>query len=63
MEPHQQRVVYEKAALDENINKLEAFMLTPIYDGLPSDEQSLLYRQLRAMKGYSGILGERITAF
>lgn len=61
--PHEQRVVDEKAELDERREKLTAFYSTPIFHGLPESEQSRLLRQGVAMRAYSEVLGERIAAF
>jgi hypothetical protein len=61
--PHQQRVVAEKAELDDKRSKLTAFYSTALFHGLPESEQSRLLRQGVAMRTYSEILGERIAAF
>lgn len=61
--PHQQRVVEEKDALDEKIDKLFAFTDHPHFRLIPEDERGRLHRQLDAMRTYSLILGERIEAF
>lgn len=63
MAPHQQRVVDEKADLDEKLTKLVAFFGNPLWATLPSDEQARLSRQSEVMREYSDILGERIAAF
>jgi len=67
MQPHQQRVVDEKAELDEKLTKLRAFMpddeSNKIFMGLPQDEKVRLIRQEAVMSEYSEILGERIAAF
>jgi hypothetical protein len=63
MQPHQQRVVTEKAELDEKLGKLTAFLGTPVYSGLDYGEQGRLSFQARYMRRYSEILGERIAAF
>lgn len=63
MLPHEQRVVDEKAELDERREKLAIFYSTPIFHGLPEAEQSRLLSQGVAMRTYSEILGERIAAF
>lgn len=63
LQPHQQRVVDEKAELDEKLAKLSAFFDTPIYAGLSNAEQHRLHGQSVAMKAYSDILGQRIEAF
>lgn len=61
---HQQRVVDEKAELDDNLAKLDAFIATsPVFRGLDAAEQHRLRQQSMAMTGYSHILGERIAAF
>ena len=63
MKASQQRVVEEKEALDEKIEKLAAFMGTERFCALPEDEQLRMIRQRNVMVEYSGILGERIAAF
>lgn len=63
LQPHQQRVVEEKAALDEKIAKLAAFGRTATFAALPADEQGRLNRQHSLMEQYSAVLGERIEAF
>lgn len=60
---HQQRVLAEKAELDERREKLVAFFATPTFHGLPESEQIRMERQAVAMRAYSEILGERIAAF
>lgn len=61
--PHQQRVVAEKAELDAKIEKLTAFIDTPIFEGLFTAEQTRLQCQITVMSAYSVILGDRIEAF
>jgi len=63
MEAHQVRVVDEKAALDEKISRLTAFMGGTIFASLDDAERSRLSIQLQHMEGYSAILGQRIAAF
>lgn len=63
LQPHQQRVVEEKAELDDKIEKLTAFIAGGLFKTLPSDECSRLTRQRVAMLDYSRILGARIEAF
>ena len=63
MAPHQERVVNEKTQLDERLEKLKAFSLTPVFDNLPSDEKSRLTEQEGYMRSYSDVLGRRIAAF
>lgn len=63
LQPHQQRVVIEKAELDEKLAKLLAFHGTATFNALPPDEQDRLIRQSVWMGEYSAVLGERIAAF
>jgi hypothetical protein len=63
MQPHQQRVVDEKIALDEKLNKLKEFLVSNIFDGLTMQEQNLLQTQSGYMQSYSNILAERISLF
>lgn len=64
LQPHQQRVVDEKAELDERLQKLDAFIKgSPVFAGLASEEQLRMVRQATAMSSYSEVLGERIAAF
>ena len=63
MQPHQQRVVDEKAELSDKTDKLEAFLGGSIYVGLPPAEQSRLTRQHRIMQLYEQVLSERISSF
>jgi hypothetical protein len=63
MKPHQKRVVDEKTALDEKLNKLKEFLVSDIFDGLTMQEQELLKIQSSYMQSYSDILAERIHYF
>lgn len=64
MEPWQQRVVDEKAELDERATKLEHFIVVnSAFLALPGAEQSRMRAQLAAMEIYAYILGERIQAW
>lgn len=60
---HQQRVVAEKAELDDRLGKLQAFFQGPIFPTLPEAERALLRCQALFMTGYSAVLGDRIQAF
>lgn len=63
MQPYQQRVIDEKAELDDRLAKLQAFWDNPIFTTLPPAERERLERQSRIMQDYSAVLGERIAAF
>lgn len=61
--PHQQRVVDEKAELDDRLTKLCAFTKTMTFASLDSDERNRLDQQAATMAMYSDILADRIAAF
>ena len=61
--PYQQRVVDEKAELDDRLSKLKAFCFTAMFDELDLAEQNRLRLQEQCMASYSAVLGERIAAF
>ena len=64
LQPHQARVVEEKADLDAKIAKLADFIvLSAAYKHLGSAEKDRLHRQHTHMLAYSGVLLERIEAF
>lgn len=64
MEDYQQRVVDEKAALETKITDLAAYINTPTFNSTVAlPEQSRMKRQLRVMRQYAIVLGERIVAF
>ncbi len=61
--PHQQRVITEKAELDEKLSKLLAFFGSETYKAIPGQDQHLLQQQSVSMEHYSEILGMRIEGF
>jgi hypothetical protein len=62
--PYQQRVIDEKADLDEKIGKLRFFIdRAPLFESLPIKEQGLMRQQLIVMTQYAQILAERIQSF
>jgi len=64
IQPHQQRVINEKAELDKKAIALSEFIGTnPVFETLPQDERVRLREQCEIMWQYSEILGERIAAF
>ena len=62
-EGYQQRIITEKAELDEKLAKLDAFGRTDRFASLSDDEQGRLNRQHSLMEEYSAVLGERIANF
>jgi hypothetical protein len=64
MLPHQQRVIDEKAELDERATKLSNFISTcPVFESLDPAERERMKEQCEIMWQYSEILGKRIAAF
>lgn len=63
LQPYQQRVVDEKAELDEKIEKLAGFINGDALTDVDTDERVRMFRQLVVMRHYAKILGERIEAF
>lgn len=62
--PHQQRVVDEKAELDDKATKLSSFIGTnPMFESLDAAEQERMREQCEVMWQYSEILKARIAAF
>jgi hypothetical protein len=60
---HQQRVIGEKAQLDDKIDKLGAFIGSDWYKSLDTEERERLVVQRGAMREYAKILAKRIAAF
>lgn len=64
MKLHQQRVIDEKAGLDERAKKLSDFIgNNPMFETLDPEEQERMKVQNDLMWQYSEVLGERIAAF
>lgn len=63
MKPHQQRVVEEKAELDDKLGKLQKFIQGDVFSTIDPFEQVNLRDQSRIMAEYSRILGVRIANF
>lgn len=62
-QPHQLRVIEEKAQLVDKLEKLRAFIRGDVFDGLPQVERSLLVEQEQHMSRYVFVLAQRIEAF
>lgn len=60
---HQRRVIAEQVDLENKVNKLEAFLENPLFDGLPECEQKRLVLQLDAMKVYLSVIAMRVKDF
>jgi len=64
MEDWQQRVVDEKAELDEKLSKLQEFIeFSPSFSTLETRDARLLMQQEYIMRNYSDILAKRIERF
>ena len=64
MQPHQQRVLEERAELQDRIEKLGRFItIDPTFGTLPQRERDLLATQLVVMRQYFDILTERMKGF
>lgn len=68
MEYWQENLIEEKRLLDDKIERLVRFIDEPdnkmsAFNALPLAERYRLQAELRAMKVYTEILGERIDAF
>ena len=63
MEDWQQRVVDEYRALDEKVEKLEAFLESEAFDKLELVDRTLLIQQHNAMSLYAHVLNSRIERF
>jgi ATP/maltotriose-dependent transcriptional regulator MalT len=59
----QQRVVSEKADLDGRRDRINEFIVTTAFDGLPPEDRALLVRQSAVMRMLSDVLGERLARF
>lgn len=59
----QQRVLLEKAALDDKLTKLNLFLRSSKSMVVPLVERTRLHKQMQAMFTYSKILEERIADF
>ena len=63
MEAWQERIIQERAQLDERLAKLNEFMGSEALLKLSSDEQQRLRYQHHYMTRYSDILAERVASW
>lgn len=63
LQPYQQRVVEERAQLEERIARLQTFCNDARFYTVERPERDRMTAQLHAMRHYSAILKERIEAF
>lgn len=63
LQPWQERVIEEKAELDNKLMKLIEFLKSDAFQDLPLVNIRCLRRQRMVMELYSDILNERISLF
>ena len=63
LQPHQQRVIEERAELHAKIEKLEAFLDSDTFRELQIMDQCYLARQRTLMREYCQVLDFRIARF
>lgn len=66
MQPHEERVIVEKAEIDDKLAKLKEFCFdpgSPVFKALEPIDRDLLEDQYTVMERYSKILGDRIFRF
>ena len=63
MEAYQERVLEERAQLNDRLNKLDAWLYTEKFNCLSLDDQDLLITQQRIMVEYLDVLDQRINNF
>jgi hypothetical protein len=63
LQPHQERVIAERARIDGDTERLHAFTGTDTMRSLDLAEQRRLVRQLKLMRQLRAVLDERIAAF
>lgn len=61
MSTYKERLLEEKAQLDVRRTKLEEFLVTDAFQGIPTEQQRLLNVQAPIMLAYSQVLTERIA--
>ncbi len=63
LQPHQQRVVEERAELEERLGKLQSFITGEKFASVPDAEQGRLVLQHHIMNALALVLKQRIAAF
>lgn len=62
LEPHQYRLLNERAELRDRLEKLDAFIHSWAFPCVPPAERERLQRQATYMGDYLGVLNERVKA-
>jgi hypothetical protein len=63
LEEWQERLIKEKAELDERLEGVTKYISGDGFKSLPEDQQTLITRQKKAMTAYSKTLADRIAKF
>jgi hypothetical protein len=64
LQPHQDRVVQERAELKEKLERLSLFIETPFFQkAMDEREKARMLRQQEVMKEYVAVLDDRIAAW
>lgn len=63
MAPHEDRVIAEEKDLSDKLNKLGAFIHGDMFKTLTTEDHRLLQEQYDHMRGYVGVLRQRIARF
>lgn len=61
LQPHQQRVLAERNALNEDLTKLRAFIGTETFQNLQETERNLLNEQEGCMSRFLNVLNRRLN--
>ena len=62
LEPHQYRLLNERAELRDKLGRLLEFIRCPAFSAVPPAEQDRLQRQANHMGEYLNVLNERVEA-
>jgi len=63
LQPHEERVIFERHELEIKYKALDDFMGTETFNSLDPEDINLLYSQKKHMKNYIGVLNVRIGKF
>ena len=62
LEPHQYRLLNERAELRDRLEKLDLFIHSTAFPNVPPPERDRLQRQANHMGEYLNVLNERVAA-
>lgn len=61
MSDYRARLFLEHGELYQNVEKLKAFILAPLFDKLPEVDRKDLKEQLTHMQGYFDVISRRVS--